>query len=128
MKKLNLIAKYSLVITILVAMLCCALACEVTNSVTITYMNGDTVLHQETLQGVITYVPDVEGYAFEGWFLDKDFTQPVEGSALSGEVKLYAKLSQKQYIVKFYDYDGSVLLVDGQEQQLVLHGESAVAP
>ncbi|MDY4082766.1 MAG: MBG domain-containing protein [Eubacteriales bacterium] len=128
MKKLNLIVKYSLVFTILVAMLCCALACEVTNSVTITYMNGDTVLHQETLQGVITYVPDVEGFAFEGWFLDKDFTQPVEGSALSGEVKLYAKLSQKQYVVKFYDYDGSVLLVDGQEQQLVLHGESAVAP
>ena len=50
-----------------------------------------------------------EGYAFEGWYTDKDFEHPIEviqrGSA--GNLKLYAKYIEGDYTIE-YELDGGI--------------------
>ncbi|MGN0765572.1 MAG: MBG domain-containing protein [Christensenellales bacterium] len=123
------ISKILLVIALGVSLLCTAFACTITDdSIRITYMNGDEVLHQELLQGDLDYQPTLQGYTFEGWYFDQQFTQKAELDKITANTTLYAKFAKNSYTVVFYDNDGTIIQVNGEQSQIVLHGESAVAP
>lgn len=69
------------------------------------------------------YTPEKEGYSFDGWFLDKDFSnQLTEKSSLQSTVIVYAKLTKKSFKVEFVA-GGNVV-----DTQTILYGESATAP
>lgn len=70
-------------------------------------------------------------YAFDGWYLDSDYTTPVdfenrpepdEGS----NIHIYAKWKTAVYTVRFFNDDGSV--IDGVSEQQVEYGNTASKP
>lgn len=81
------------------------------NSVTVSFeTNGAESINPKIMpKGGLITVPEItkEGSIFKGWYLDKEFTQPFDGTA-STDVTLYAKWKEK-YRIRFLNYDGSVL-------------------
>lgn len=94
------------------------------------FMDGDTKLNEvTTLEEYLAYVnvPTKEGYEIEGWYLDFDLTEKLAGNP-SGKVTLYVNWKIKTYTVRFINYDGTAIPVNGENYQTVEHGQSAKAP
>ncbi len=117
----------------MVAMLICltlftATACSVvTTESEITYKDGDTILRTAKLSEGWNYVPEKEGYKFEGWFIDQELLNPQVGIP-SETCNLYAKWSVLVFEVKFYDSKGNILQVGGKDSQQVEYNNAAIAP
>ena len=66
-----------------------------------------TIEHGETIKTDKLTIPTVEGYTFDGWYTDDtydtefDFTQPI-----TGDTKVYAKWTAKDYEVSFITEHG----------------------
>ena len=94
------------------------------------FMDGDTKLNEVlSLEEYLAYVnvPTREGYEIEGWYLDFDLTEKLVGNP-SGKVTLYVNWKIKTYTVRFINYDGTAIPVNGENYQTVEHGQSAKAP
>lgn len=50
--------------------------------------------------------PEQEGYDFAGWYLDEEYTQPYEGTAIFGDITLYAKMDLRHYNINYIVWDG----------------------
>jgi M6 family metalloprotease-like protein/uncharacterized repeat protein (TIGR02543 family) len=69
-------------------------------------------------------IPIKEGYQFEGWYVDQDFSRPFTFSTIPEEsLTLYAKWGLNTYTVEFYDYNGFLI---GKAD--VEHGQNVTAP
>lgn len=118
---------------VIVAMLVCLsvfgmVACDFSSSdVMVTYQDGDEILKTDKITEGLNFVPEKEGYKFEGWYLDKELTNKVEGLP-STNCTLYAKWSVLVFKVTFYDNQSNVLPVNGVDTQQVEYGQSATAP
>jgi len=94
---------------------------------TITYMldggtNNSTNPSSYTVVDAKTFEePTKVGYIFDGWFSDQAFTTSKPSLVLgsTGNIILYAKWIQQEYMVTWKNYDGTILEVD-----LVLHGDT----
>jgi uncharacterized repeat protein (TIGR02543 family) len=54
------------------------------------------------------YAPDgPEGYTFDGWYLDKAYTQPYEPGPLTEDIALYAKWLEPEPETYHVTYDGN---------------------
>ena len=70
------------------------------------------------------YKPTKEGYTFDGWYLDANFTEKLSSdSQLKDDLTLYAKFTRKSYTVEFVGADDMII-----DSQTVFHGEPAIAP
>ena len=70
------------------------------------------------------YKPTKEGYTFDGWYLDTNFTEKLSSdSQLKDDLTLYAKFTRKSYTVEFVGADDMII-----DSQTVFHGEPAIAP
>lgn len=61
--------------------------------------------------------PVRSGYVFDGWYLDKDYTEPVNSETIlttAGDHTLYAKWSQGEYSITY--------IVDGAKYRTVTYG------
>lgn len=52
---------------------------------------GSLVKPGNTVIDLNDYIPEKEGYEFKGWYLDEDFTQPVDELTLTESTTVYAK-------------------------------------
>ena len=96
--------------------------------VSITLMSGDDMLKQVTTVGeFLSYVPEKVGYTFDGWYLNKNLTEAMVDTPTE-EAILYAKWKIKTFTVRFINYDGTALKVNGENYQTVEYGKAAVAP
>lgn len=97
-------------------------------AITITFMDGDEVIKESTvLKDALEFVPEKEGFVFDGWYLDEDFSEEVTEKPTES-VTLYAKWSVATFTVRFLDGEGQPILVNGKPTQTVTYGESAIAP
>ena len=85
--------------------------------------------------------PEKEGYTFEGWYNDQDYTSPfVYGESLSDDIELYAKFTAIDYTLTFnygeisniypsaiYHFYDAVALPDGTETILIQGEETTLA-
>ena len=66
----------------------------------ITFKSGDTVLRvayaEEGEKFTLFDAPAVEGYEFDGWYLDKEFTTVLDDLTAKEDLVVYAKYVQKQ--------------------------------
>ena len=70
------------------------------------------------------YKPTKEGYTFDGWYLDPNFTEKLSSDdQLKDDLTLYAKFTRKSYTVEFVGADDIII-----DSQTVFHGEPAIAP
>ena len=76
------------------------------------------------------FIPEKEGYTFQYWITDLGNKNSVfEQNEYDGKpITLYAVWKAKKYNVKFVDHDGSVIQVDGKDEQTVEYDSSAKAP
>lgn len=100
-----------------------------TQTYTVKYLNGDNVIYSTTVdegETLKTYSPNTqEGYVFEGWYLDADFTESFKaGTEVNKNLTLYGKFTFKSFTVTFVDYDGTELAV----RENVAYGTPATAP
>lgn len=100
-----------------------------TQTYTVKYLNGDNVIYSTTVdegETLKTYSPNAqEGYVFEGWYLDADFTESFKaGTEVNKNLTLYGKFTFKSFTVTFVDYDGTELAV----RENVAYGTPATAP
>lgn len=100
-----------------------------TQTYTVKYFNGDNVIYSTTVdegETLKTYSPNTqEGYVFEGWYLDADFTESFKaGAEVNKNLNLYGKFTFKSFTVTFVDYDGTELAVE----ENVPYGAKANAP
>lgn len=107
-------------------------ACEAT-SITVNYVMGEETVTKtyNAVEKTSIYeftATEKEGYDFVGWYLDEGLTQEFKDISDLKEVTVYAKYSIKILTVKFVDYDGNAILVDGQQEQHIEYGQAAVAP
>ena len=71
----------------------------------VNHPDNPLVYNAETQPTIVN--PTKEGYTFEGWYLDGNFSTLLNTSALSyGEMTLHAKWSLATYILKFVDEFG----------------------
>lgn len=129
--KRKLLALIILIVTILAVSIILT-ACEAV-SITVNYVMGEetvTKTYKVDEKSSINEFPATEkvGYDFVGWFLDKDLTQECKDIGDLTEITVYAKYSIKLFTVKFVDYAGEPILVDGQQEQRIEYGQAAVAP
>ena len=65
---------------------------------TITYKSGDTTLRVAYAEEGELFpefsAPEVEGYEFDGWYLDRDFTTPFTNRTASRDIEVFAKYSK----------------------------------
>ena len=127
MKKPKFLVPLILMIVVLTATLVACGETTYSGSYSVKYVvdgaveKSATIENKSEINGYFT--PEKEGFNFEGWYLDKNFTEPLtNNSDLKENVALYAKLSKKSYSVKFVA-EGQVV-----ETLSVLYGESATAP
>lgn len=82
-------------VTVLIAVFVFAACNEEVKKYSLTLVNGDGTETQVTDILAVEKAPDApvrEGYRFEGWYLDQDYTsQPTYPLALTSDVSLYAK-------------------------------------
>lgn len=100
-----------------------------TQTYTVKYLNGDNVIYSTTVdegETLKTYSPNAqEGYVFEGWYLDADFTESFKsGSAVNKNLTLYGKFTFKSFTVTFVDYDGTEIV----SRENVPYGAKVEAP
>ena len=70
------------------------------------------------------YKPTKDGYTFDGWYLDANFTEKLSSdNQLKDDLTLYAKFTRKSYTVEFVGADDMII-----DSQTVFHGEPAIAP
>jgi uncharacterized repeat protein (TIGR02543 family) len=81
------------------------------------------------------YTPNgVSGYMFDGWFLDKEYTQPYTPTSLTTDIKLYAKWipnANTEYTVKFYQQnisDNGYTEISADKMLLTGKTDEAIAP
>lgn len=127
----RLLALIILIVTIITISIVLT-ACEEAN-ITVNYVMGEetvTKIYKVVEKSSIIEFPATEkvGYDFVGWYLDEDFTQECKEIGDLTEITVYAKYSTKHFAVKFVDYEGNAILVDGKEKQYVEYGQAAVAP
>ena len=64
----------------------------------ITFMSGDNVIRvgkaEEGEDFKLIEAPEVDGYTFDGWYLDKGFTTKFEDLTADGDVTVYAKYTK----------------------------------
>ena len=92
---------------------------------------GETEIDEQTIEhgkfATIPQVPEIEGYNFEGWYLDQEFEEKFSFStSITSNLNVYAKYVQnvtEKYKVIFLDALGEIL-----SEQSVLHGNSAIVP
>lgn len=102
------------------------------NQYTITYdTNGGTKINP-TIQNYGTKIilpkdPEKEGYIFEGWFEDKEYTKELASNyIIVADITIYAKFKKEIIIyheVIFKDYNGDILKLES-----VREGEDATPP
>ena len=100
-----------------------------TGGIVITFMDDGEEVHTTTdPQEALSYTPEEkEGYVFKGWFLDAEFND--EFTKLpTKSVTVYAKWEVQTFKVTFKHNDGSTIQVNGEDYQIVVYGQSAVAP
>ncbi|MCR3906647.1 MAG: S8 family serine peptidase [Tenericutes bacterium] len=78
------------------------------------------VLYGETFEPMI---PEGE-FAFLGWYLDTNFTNPYEIQPVTNHLNLYARFDDGLYTVIFYDSDQTTVL----QQNNVYYGSEVDAP
>ena len=127
MKKSKLILPLALMLVVLTAILVACGKTTYSGSYSVKYVVDGSVEKSATIENKSDingyFTPEKEGFNFEGWYLDKNFTTPLTNDTdLKENVALYAKLSKKSYTVKFIA-DGQVI-----ETVSVLYCESATAP
>lgn len=109
-KKALLIA--SVLVVILLAGLIFAACDGTTKTFTVTLETGSETATTMTDQSVLATAPDAptrDGYRFEGWYLDPEFTQePTYPLILTADVTLYARWTQL-FTVTFEENGGSEL-------------------
>lgn len=114
-------------IIILTMLLLCFVACKAEiKEVTVTCMDENKTLKTVPYSSLDSFIPEKEGYIFNGWYLDKEATSPA--SAIKSDSTVYASWQIATYSVKFVDNTGKTIYVDEQEHQIVEHGKSAKAP
>lgn len=83
-----------------------------------------TIEHGKPIDTDKLTIPEVEGYTFDGWYADEahntkfDFTKPI-----TGDTKVYAKWTAKDYEVSFVTEHG-----DAPDSQNVPYNEPATDP
>ncbi|MBO7156929.1 MAG: InlB B-repeat-containing protein, partial [Clostridia bacterium] len=96
--------------------------------VKITFMDGDTLLKETIVpEEVLEYLPTKDAYELEGWYIDAELTNRLEETP-TASITLYAKWKIKTYIVRFINYDGTAIKVNGQDYQTIEHGQAASSP
>ncbi len=91
--------------------------------------DGDNILKMlDDISELSEYIPTISdpSLGFYGWYVDKALSQEYDGS--QDVSTLYAKWIKKTFTVKFLNYDGTVLPVNGNNTQIIEYGESAIAP
>ena len=83
---------------------------------TVTYVSEEETIHTESVEYLGTpasYIPEKEGYVFEGWYADKDgvteadLLKPVES-----DITVYAQWSVNTlttYTIQYQTEDGTVV-------------------
>lgn len=143
MKQTKLLGKTILMI-LFIAVICFAVvltACEFVNGgggdnnqeITfdnIVFKDGNKTIEVEGHPVPSNFVPEKEGYVFQYWITDLGNKNSVfEQNEYDGKpITLYAVWKAKKYSVKFVDHDGSVIQVDGKDEQSVEYDTSAKAP
>lgn len=130
-----------LIITIVLVLLLALTACSFINvndddnDKTITYENvvfkdGNAIIEVDGHPTPSNFIPEKEGYIFRYWITEFGNKNSVfEQNEYKGEaITLYAVWKAKEFKVKFVDYDGKVLQVNGQDEQLVEYNTAAIAP
>ena len=92
---------------------------------------GETEIDEQTIEydgfATIPQVPEIEGYSFEGWYLDQEYEMKfIFSTHITSNLTVYAKYVQnvtEKYKVIFLDALGEIL-----SEQSVLHGNSAIVP
>lgn len=131
MGKTRLLSLIILIVTILTVSMILT-ACE-GSSITVNYVMGDETVTKtykgaEKTSAIEFSATEKVGYDFVGWYLDQDLTQEFIDINDLTEITVYAKYSIKHFSVKFVDYDGNAILVNGQQEQQIEYGQAAVAP
>lgn len=100
-----------------------------TGGIVITFMDDGEEVHTTTdPQEALSYTPEErEGYVFKGWFLDAEFSEELK-KLPTKSVTVYAKWEVQTFKVTFKHNDGSTIQVNGEDYQIVVYGQSAVAP
>ena len=77
----------------------------------VVYIVDGTVIRKQLDEGAdITsgFSPSKEGYSFNGWYLNSEFTIPVpEDYQLTSDIEIYAQLIPNEYIVRYHSNNGS---------------------
>lgn len=96
----------------------------------VTFIDGETVLTPDGHPNPDVFRPVKEGHIFRYWVFKKNNvstmfkTENYDGTPIT----LYAVWKANEYVVKFLDSDGTVLKVNGKDEQKVKHGTSAISP
>ena len=97
--------------------------------INVTFMDGDDMIHTATSIGdILNYTPTKVGKTFVGWYFDSALTIAAAAEEIKNDSILYAKWEDAKYTVRFVNYNGTVIQVNGQDVQTVVHGQSATAP
>jgi uncharacterized repeat protein (TIGR02543 family) len=67
----------------------------------VSFNNGTTIENQEVDLGskVTSVIPEKEGYIFDGWYTDSEFTNKFDfNTAINNDITLYAKWTQSNYV------------------------------
>lgn len=96
----------------------------------VVFKDGNTVIEVDGHPMPSNFVPEKEGYTFRYWITEFGNKNSVfEQNEYDGKpITLYAVWKANEYKVKFIDYDGKVLQVNGKDEQLVAYNTAAIAP
>ncbi len=91
------------------------------------FVEYDNVYSYDPASGVTTGlpVPQIEGYAFVGWYADAALTTPVSETAtvtFTGEITLYAKWKPQEFILTvqyIFNYVTGDFLPDGKTAEII---------
>lgn len=67
----------------------------------VSFNNGTTIENQEVDLGskVTSVIPEKEGYIFDGWYTDSEFTNKFDfNTAINNDITLYAKWTESNYV------------------------------
>lgn len=114
-----------LVFILLIVFLIVLSGCSSKRTVKFVTNGGGEVADKVLEKGEELELPTVtkEGYNFDGWYLDAEFTERYTNQEIKKDITLYAKWTIKTFTVRFVDYDNTIL-----KEQTVEYGEDAQAP
>lgn len=75
------------------------------------YKYGNTTLKEDKFyegEGYTLYTPELDGYNFDGWFIDEKYTMPLDLNVSATSIYAFAKFSPKTYTITFDKSDKKI--------------------